>query len=268
MPALDRDGLAEALALGVRAVEAAGAITLEYWRRPDLAVEAKADGSPVTAADRAAEREIRALLKQSAFGGLDVVGEEMGLEGGGSRHYWLIDPIDGTKSFTRGLPLYGVMLALVDRKAETALAGVIGLPALAETYAAARGLGAVCNGETIRASAATELAGAVISAPDAHQFRQSGLEAGYRRLRDRVRWLRGYSDCFAHAMAARGAVDAALDPSLSPWDAMASQVIVEEAGGAFLLRKSVEPPGGDGSRLDVLLGSPPLVDEIARIVDF
>jgi histidinol phosphatase-like enzyme (inositol monophosphatase family) len=264
MATMDRDALSDALEVAVEAVEAAGRITLEHWRRAELAVEAKADGSPVTVADRGAEARIREMLRASAFGGLDIVGEELGSEGQGSRHYWLIDPIDGTKSFSRGLPLYGVMLALVDRDANRALAGVVGLPALAETYAAARGLGATCNGAAIRASVATDLASAVVSAPDAHQFRGSGLEPGYLALRGQVRWLRGYGDCFAHAMAARGALDAVLDPSLSPWDAMASQAIVEEAGGAFLTRPS--PKGG--GRLDVLLGSAGLVDGIARLVGF
>jgi fructose-1,6-bisphosphatase/inositol monophosphatase family enzyme len=187
----------------------------------------------------------------------------MGREGAGSRHYWLIDPIDGTKSFSRGLPLYGVILALVDGNDDRALATVIRLPPLAETYAAAKGLGASCNGAPIRVSATAELASAVISTPDAHQFAESGLEAGYRALRERVRWLRGYSDCFAHAMTARGAVDATLDPGLSPWDVIGSQVLIEEAGGAFLRRPSRRP-----SAIDALFGSPALVDEIARIVEF
>ena len=268
MTAMDREKLAEALELAVHVTEAAAATTLQHWRRSDLAVETKGDGSPVTVADRAAEAQVRELLKAApGFQGLDIVGEEMGREGEGSPYYWLVDPIDGTKSFSRGLATFGTMLALVDRETERSVVGVICLPALAETYAAARGLGATCNGTPIRASAETELASVIVSAPDAHQFRGSGLEEGYVRLRDRVPWLRGYTDCFAHAMTARGAVAVTLDPGLNPWDAMASQVIVEEAGGSFLLRPSTVELAG-GTAFDALLGSPALVDEIARIVGF
>lgn len=269
MSALDKEALAAALRVAVGAAEAAGRVALASWRSAGLEVETKADGTPVTEADKAAERTIREILEAAPESrDFAVVGEEYGGDAAASRYHWLLDPIDGTKSYTRGLPLFGTLVALIDGASGRSQLGVIRLPALAETYAAGRGLGATCNGRPIRVSAKADLATALISTPDSGQFAQGLMEADYRRLRGHVPHLRGYPDCFAHAMAARGALDGVLEPSLNTWDAMATEVLIEEAGGSFLMRRCRAQPADGRTALDVLFGSPPLVERIAKLIEF
>lgn len=266
---MDGDALAPMLRLAIEAAEAPRATILAHYRQEHLPTDIKADGSPVTIADRKAEQEIRGLLRSAPESrGFAILGEEFGLDEGDARYCWLIDPIDGTSAFARGLPTYGTIIALIDRETDRPLAGAIHLPSTAETYAAARGLGAFCNGQPIRASDRHDLTAAILSLPDPYQFRSAGLEDGYFKLYPEVEHICGLSSCFAHAMAARGSVDAILEPWLNPWDIKATEVIVEEAGGTCLLRKSKRQPEDGRLSLDGLFGSPRLVEQIARIVDF
>ncbi len=266
---MDQHRLGRCLEVAVSAATAPGTTILSYFRKSDLAVDIKGDGSPVTAADKAAETEIRKVLAAAPeTAEFDIVGEEFGATGGGHRFYWLIDPIDGTKSFANGLPTFGTLLALMDRETGEPLAGVIHMPALSETYAAGKGLGATCNGLPIRASDCRDLDTAIVSASDACQFAETGIEAAYGRLRAQTPYLRGYGDCFAHAMAARGAVDASFETWLNDWDVRAAQAIVVEAGGGFLIRQSKRQPADGGIAYDALFGSKALVERIAEVVDF
>lgn len=258
------DSLARALDLAVAAALAPRAHILATFRSPALQAEAKADGSPVTAADREAERIVRTTLRASAeFGAFQILGEEAGLDGAASAYRWIVDPIDGTRAYTRGLPTFGTIVALEETATGRALVGVIHLPATGETVSAARGAGAFRDGIRAYASCADRLDDAIISAPDLAQFREAGCPQLYSRLHGSYERVRGYTDCWAHVQAVGGSVDVVVEPGLSPWDIRATQVLIEEAGGKQLVR-----PSRAGGKVDTIFGSPPLVDLLAASLEF
>lgn len=212
-----------------------------------VAVEIKRDGSPVTEADRAAEREIRALLAE-ATPEIGVVGEEYGGDASREGRHWLVDPIDGTIAFSRGIPLFSTLIALIE-DGEPVL-GLIDLPSLDERYVGWLGGGCRRNGQPTRVSEETDLAKAIISHGDPYTFELFGRRDVFDRMAQRIPMLRGYSDAFGHALVLGGGVGAMIDLHLNPWDAAATQVLVPEAGGA-LRHPSAAPgrrKGGPGVR--------------------
>lgn len=218
----------------VQAAWSAGRSTLR-WFGAGPPVESKADGSPVTAADRDSERTLRESLR-ARFPDDGILGEEEGESAGRSGRRWILDPIDGTRSFIRGVPLYGVMVAL---EAEgDPVVGVLHFPALRETVAAARGLGCWWNGDPCRVSETDRLDGAlVLTSGDARPGSgDAGLDRrvrGLRRLADRSGTFRTWGDCYGYALVATGRAEAMLDPTLQLWDAAAVRPVLEEAGGVF-----------------------------------
>jgi histidinol-phosphatase len=244
--------LARLAALAEAAADAARAEILPRFRR--VAVERKSDGSPVTEADRAAERAIRAVLRQGDAG-TPILGEEYGAEqapddAAGSGRRWLVDPIDGTIGFSRGIPLFSTLIALC-AGAEPVL-GLIDLPGLGERYVGWRGGGVRCNGAPVRVSQHQELESALVSHGDPICFEHFGRRDAFLRMAREIPMLRGYTDGFGHALVLRGAVDAMVDVSLNPWDAAATQVLVPEAGG-----RCVTLPGTP--KVGLVFGSPALV---------
>jgi histidinol-phosphatase len=258
---LDAGALTRARDLAVAAARAPRGLILDAFRSPDLAVEIKADGTPVTRADRAAEAVIREQLRRSEeFGAFEIVGEEGGAEGGPARYRWLIDPVDGTRGFARGLPTFGTIVALEERDSGRPLVGVIHLPVADETLAGALGLGAERAGRRLRASEASDLHGAVLSVPDAVEFRSARMEQAYAAVHAACDRVRGYTDCWAHARVIAGEVDAMLEPGLSPWDVRATQLLVTEAGGAWRAR-----PSRAAGKVDIVFGSAALVGTLAEL---
>ncbi|HEU4587805.1 MAG TPA: inositol monophosphatase family protein [Gemmatimonadales bacterium] len=261
---MDPTILSAALEAATAAAQAPAERILRTWRSPGLAAETKADGSPVTAADRDAEAIVRAALRSSAgVGQWEMQGEECGLDGGPSPYRWLIDPIDGTRAYTRGLPTFGTIVALEDAATGRGLVGAIHLAAERETLSASRNRRTERNGVPVRASAARELRTAIVSRPDLAEFRAAGLEGPFHELHERCDRVRGYTDCWAHAQVIAGAVDALVEPGLSPWDIRATQVLVEEAGGAQLTR-----PSQVAGKVDCIIGSPHLVEQLAVLFGF
>lgn len=260
-PALRLDRILE---LATRAARGPSELILSGFRNPKLPVERKSDGSPVTPFDREAEQQIRQILKSDPDHIWPVLGEEFGGDTTGSQYRWVVDPIDGTMPYSRGLPYFGTLVAFEDTTGKRALAGAIQLPAWHELYTAARGLGAHCNGTAISVAPRRDLADCMVSAPEIQKFRQAQLEAGYERLGSVVRYFRGNGDCWMHAMAARGAVDAVVEFSLNRWDIAATEVIVEEAGGRFFTRPSKTTPG----KYDTVFGSPHAAEEIVNLLNF
>jgi len=218
--------------------------------------ETKADGSPVTEADRAAERAIRAVLRE-AFPDFAILGEEFGAEGEATEGpAWVIDPIDGTIGFARGIPLASTIIALLE-DGEPVL-GLIDLPMLGERTVGWRGAGVRRNGVPVRCSEATDLSRALVAHGDVFCFEACGERAVFERLGRECGLLRGYTDAFGHAQVIAGGVDAMVDLHLNPWDVAATRILVPEAGGRCLTFDHPEP-----DKLGLVFGSPALVEVLA-----
>lgn len=206
-----------------------GDIALGHYRSR-LDVETKADGSPVTLADRAAETAAREWV-QRFFPEDGILGEEFGVERPEARRRWIIDPIDGTKSFVRGAPLWGSLVALCE--GETVLAGAAYFPAVGEIIAAAPNEGCWWNGARCAVSSVSALDAATVLTTDERFRERIEYRAGWERVASGAGVSRTWGDCFGYLLVATGRAEAMLDPVMSPWDAAALQPIVEEAGGAF-----------------------------------
>jgi histidinol phosphatase-like enzyme (inositol monophosphatase family) len=224
---------------------------LPRFRR--VAVETKRDGSPVTEADRAAERVIRETLRQ-AFPEFGILGEEYGEEGARSGRCWVVDPIDGTIAFSRGIPLFSTLIALLEDGEP--VFGLIDLPALDERTVGWKRGGVRRNGAPVRVSQENDPRRAVVSHGDLFCFDQFGLRGAYERMARELPMLRGYTDAFGHAQVIGGGIDAMVDLSLNLWDAAATQILVPEAGGRCVTLPS------RGGKLGLVFGSPALVERI------
>ena len=223
------------LELALLAADMADRVTLPAFRRPSLAVEIKADQTPVSEADRGAEVAIRELLGRERPADA-VLGEEMGEATGGAgsgRRRWVLDPIDGTANFVRGVPVWATLIGLeVDGVMKV---GVVSAPALGRRWWAERDKGAFAgrsgsSGERIRVSGITHLADATVSSGSVADFPN---KTAFLELLTEVKRDRGFGDFWSHMLVAEGACEAGLDPVVSLWDVAALQVIVEEAGGKF-----------------------------------
>lgn len=207
----------------------AGEISLRYFRRA-LTPERKADGSFVTAADREAEKFLRAEIGRR-FPDDAILGEEEGEQAGTSGRRWIIDPIDGTYSFVHGVPFYGVLVGLeID---DEPAVGVVNIPALGELIKAARGQGCYWNGELTHVSATKAIDEALLLATDFGVCARYGFGAAAAELQARFGARRTWGDCYGHVLVATGRGECMLDPVMNLWDCAALLPIVEEAGGTF-----------------------------------
>jgi histidinol-phosphatase len=209
--------------------DAADAITMARFRATDLVVDTKPDLTPVSESDRAVEAMIRERLAADRPDDA-IVGEEFGAEGDAARR-WIVDPIDGTKSFVRGVPVWATLLALeVDGVMSV---GVVSAPALGRRWWAAKGSGAFANGEPIRVSQVERVEDAVVCFTSAPTFDEYGLGEQFRALTADCWAARGWADFWGHVLVAEGTADIALEPVMNLWDNAPLQVVVEEAGGRF-----------------------------------
>ena len=264
--------LQDDLALAHALADLADAITLDRYQAQDLVITNKPDNTPVTDADRAVETAIReALATHRPTDGL--VGEEFGSDKGTSGRYWVIDPIDGTKNFMRGVPTWATLIALVSvdaSGAEEVVVGIASAPALARRWSAAKGHGAFVrfnsgnNDELLEdfdsasidkkmsVSKVKELSDASISYSDFVGWGDR-LEPFQKMLANAWR-SRGIGDFWSHMLVAEGAVDVAIEPSLAVWDMAALDIIVREAGGTFTNTAGQNGPfGGSGVSTNGLL---------------
>lgn len=207
----------------------AGRATLAHYQT-GIGARTKPDASPVTDADRDAEQLARELI-EAKYPSDGIIGEEHGTVRAGASRRWILDPIDGTRSFMRGVPFYGVLIAL-EVAGEPAL-GVMHFPALGETVYAARGEGCWWNGRRALVSDTTRLDDALLLTTDAEAIEAHGHAAGWNRLRARAALCRTWGDCYGYALVATGRAEAMFDPVLAVWDAAALGPIIEEAGGVF-----------------------------------
>jgi len=195
-----------------------------------LVVDTKSDGSPVTVADREAERAARAWIERR-FPGDGILGEEMGLARPEAKRRWVLDPIDGTKTFIRGVPLYGSLVAVLE--GDEVLAGAAYFPSLGEMLTAAPGLGCWWNGSKAQVSGISGVAGATVLTSD-ERFQQSAQQReAWCRLAEQAALSRSWGDCYGYLLVATGRAEVMVDGVLSPWDAAAFLPIIEEAGGVF-----------------------------------
>ncbi len=264
--------LLDDLALAHALADLADAITLDRYQAQDLVITTKPDNTPVTDADRAVETAIReALATHRQTDGL--VGEEFGSDKGASGRYWVIDPIDGTKNFMRGVPTWATLIALVNVDAsgvEEVVVGIASAPALARRWSAAKGNGACVrfnsgsvddlseefdassHEKKISVSKVANLSDASISYSDFIGWGDR-LEPFQKMLANAWR-TRGIGDFWSHMLVAEGAVDVAIEPSLAVWDMAALDIIVREAGGTFTNTAGQSGPfGGSGVSTNGLL---------------
>jgi histidinol-phosphatase len=218
------------LRLALELAGVADAITVTAFRRVGLHVETKPDRTPVTEADRAVERALRERIAAERPGDA-VVGEEFGSSGEGASRRWWLDPIDGTKNFVRGIPVFATLIAL-EQDGEPVV-GVCSAPGLHARWWAAREMGAYESGRRIRVSGVTSLDEAQLSYDSLPGFEEHGLGASFTALARRCARTRGFGDFWSHVLVAEGGVDVAVEPEVSPWDLAPLKVIVEEAGGRF-----------------------------------
>ena len=219
--------LRDLLDVAMAAAWAGGRRTLAYFNA-GVTVDWKADATPVTAADREAEGLIRQVIGR-AFPEHAILGEEEGESAGSGPVRWIVDPLDGTRSFVRGVPLYGTLVG-VELRGEP-VAGVIYLPALDEMLAAARGEGCTWNGRPCRVSATAALADALVVLSDERNARTRS--DAYVGLAARTQLQRTWGDCYGYVLVATGRAEVALDPVVNVWGCAALLPIVEEAGGRF-----------------------------------
>ena len=228
---MNRDDLALALALA----DHADTLTRSRFGALDLHIDTKPDLTPVTDADRAVETELRELLGRNRPGD-SVLGEEFGGTTNFRGRQWIIDPIDGTKNFVRGVPVWASLVALLDDGVPTV--GVVSAPALRRRWWAARGHGAFVGVDDalprrVSVSAVAQLDSASLSFSSLSGWAQLGLRERFIELTDAVWRVRGYGDFLSYCLVAEGAVDIAAEPEVSVWDLAAIDILVREAGGTF-----------------------------------
>jgi histidinol-phosphatase len=233
------------LALAFRLADEADAITTTRFLAGDLLVEAKPDLTPVTDADRAVEQAIRTVIAEQrpadAF-----LGEEYGVTGNGPRR-WVVDPIDGTKNFVRGVPVWATLIAL--QHDGRSVVGVVSAPALGRRWWASAGAGAWAGGalqqrRRCEVSRVAALSDASLSYSSHAGWQKQNRLAGFTRLLDAAWRTRAYGDFWSHILVAEGAIDAAFEPEVSLWDLAALAVIVTEAGGRFTDLSGVQRADG------------------------
>ena len=214
------------LGLASELADAAGAAIRPYFRQP-LAVADKADLSPVTAADRAAELAMRRLIA-ARFPDHGIIGEEFGRKREAADFVWVLDPIDGTKSFISGVPLFGTLIALAHHGRP--IIGVIDQPILRERWIGANGRPTTFNGAPIRCRTCSALAGATVFATSPDMFKGADA-AAFARVAAAAKLVRFGADCYAYGLVAHGCIDLVIEASLKTYDFSAMLPIVEGAGG-------------------------------------
>ncbi len=222
MTAVYKDAAAELAAL-------AGANAMRHFRTA-LVAETKQDGSPVTIADRSSERLARDWIEER-FPTDGILGEEFGVVRPEAMRRWIIDPIDGTKAFVRGIPFWGTLVAVME--GETVIAGAAEFPALSESLIAAPGEGCWWNGSRCSVSGVNDLSDATVLTTDAAFKDQAAKLAGWQSLVARSGTSRTWGDCVGYLLVATGRAEAMVDPVVSAWDIAALMPAIVEAGGVF-----------------------------------
>jgi histidinol-phosphatase len=206
----------------------ADAISMQHFRRTDISVRIKEDNTPVTEADEAIEQLLRDEIK-AAFPDHGILGEEQDETVSSSGAKWIIDPIDGTKNYSWGIPIWATLIAF--ERDGIVRCGIASAPGLGERFAAARGEGATRNGVAIHVSDVDDVREARVGFTSFHAFERTPYADAFAKLIGRSSFDRGIGDFYGHMLVAAGSLDVMVEPSLRPWDLGPLLVIVEEAGG-------------------------------------
>jgi len=249
----------ELVAFAGRLADASGAIAKRYFRS-GLGIETKPDKSPVTLADREAEAAIRKLIGER-YPDHGVVGEEHGADRRDAEFVWILDPIDGTKSFITGRPTFGTLIALL--RSRQPVLGVIDHPALAERWIGASGRPTTMNGKPVRTRACPDLALAALSASSPHYFRESAVALDRVRLATRQILYSG--DCYAYGMIASGFSDIHVDAKMEIYDYLAAVPVIAGAGGAMTDWDGNALTIDSGDRV-VAVGDPRMLDPVLKLL--
>jgi histidinol phosphatase-like enzyme (inositol monophosphatase family) len=248
------------LEFGLATITKARALILDKSRK-GFSVSIKVDDTVVTEVDRETELLIRKEI-QHTFPTHGIVGEEYGNHNEQAEYKWYLDPIDGTISFSHGIPLYGTILAL--HHGDTPLVGIIDHPGLGLCYYASQGNGTFCNGERITMQGVLEnFNKEIIATGDLKQFDDSNTFEAYQQLVKDHKLVRTLPDCFGHTLAAKGSVGAMVDFHLNIWDLAATKIIIEEAGGKFVLLNKWKNAHGI-FKYNIICGKPEVVDWVGK----
>lgn len=208
----------------------AGAIANRHFRGADLSVRSKGDGSPVTVADLESERAARDWIRQR-FPADGILGEEFGAERLDAKRRWVLDPIDGTRTYVHGVPLWGTLVGV--STGDEIVAGAAFFPALDELICAAPGAGSWLNGKRVQVSRISRLTDSLVLTTDETFASLPARRAAWQRMTSEAGMSRSWGDCYGYLLVASGRAEAMVDPVLSEWDATALVPVVEEAGGVF-----------------------------------
>ena len=231
------------LQIALKASELAQANILKYFQS-DVGVEWKADNTPVTIADKSTE-EIARNFWAKETPGFGVIGEEFGIETPDAEYQWVIDPIDGTKSFVHGVPLFGTLIALY--KKNVPVCSVVRIPAMNTAVWAVNGGGAFLDGRPVRCTRTEKLSDATVLSGTVNTMETTGHGEGFAKLRRSATLYRGWGDCYGYYLVAAGRADVMLDPVVSLWDIAPFPLLFKEAGGKFsTLDGKTELFGEDG----------------------
>ena len=219
----------ELLKIALKTAELAEENILKFYQN-DVGVEWKADKTPVTIADKGTE-EIARKFWAKETPGFGVIGEEFGIESRDAEYQWVIDPIDGTKSFIHGVPLFGTLIGLWHKNVP--IASVIRLPAMKSAVWAVNGGGAFLDGREVRASKVSQLSDALVLSGTVNTMEDKGFGEGFTKLRRSARLHRGWGDCYGYYLVAAGRAEIMVDPVVSMWDIAPFPLLMKEAGGKF-----------------------------------
>lgn len=211
-------------------IREAGKITLKYFNSRELKVDTKTNDTPVTQADRESEMYIREKIEKY-FPEDSIIGEEFGEKKGSNNRTWILDPLDGTKTFVTGVPLYGTMIALEEDGEVTQ--GAVYIPALNELVIAGRGEGCFWNGSLCEVSTVNKMENATLLTTDDYRLRQIIGHERHSEIFQNVKLFRTWGDCYGHILVATGRAEAMFDPKVAVWDIAPLAVIMEEAGGQY-----------------------------------
>ncbi len=251
--------LMEAKDTALSFLEPAIAETLK-WFRSEFKIELKEDQSPVTIADKNTEEILRKHISKN-FPGHGIIGEEFGAETEKGEWVWTVDPIDGTRSFIRGLPFYSILISLLHHGEP--VIGIVSFPALGETYWGVKGQGAYCGDLKVKVSEETQITKSLVATADRYCFKEKECLFLLENLSREASLIRTYPDAFGHILAIRGAVDVMVDPWAYIWDFAPLKVLAEEAGGVFINFRGDQNDIREGS---AIVGNKSLAESVKRVL--